>query len=176
MIQPITYSCLQLLVYSSFSKFVKNFARICNRIMQPQNNSKKQKTKIIFMALVLSVDSRGQDGTLIEFRYLNSKSGFWPFQLHIFAPLGSTRSFCQLVHHINKVNLQFSKKVEKRVTYISDFFQLFYVKSDMLRLYTSNTIPNNSLRPLFFDFMIFILSPLSAILTQNGTNEVTLIG
>ena len=122
------------------------------------------------MALVLSVDSRGQDGTLIEFRYLNSKSGFWPFQLHIFAPLGSTRSFCQLVHHINKVNLQFSKKVEKRVTYISDFFQLFYVKSDMLRLYTSNTIPNNSLRPLLFDFMIFILSPLSAILTQNGTN------
>ena len=56
------------------------------------------------------------------------------------------------------------------MTYISDFFQLFYVKSDMLRLYTSNTIPNNSLRPLLFDFMIFILSPLSAILTQNGTN------
>ena len=40
----------------------------------------------------------------------------------------------------------------------------------MFRLHTSNTIPNNSLRPLLFDFMIFILSPLSAILTQIGTN------
>ena len=79
MIQPIPCSCLHLLVYSSYLKFVKNFARIYTRIMQPQNNSKKQKTKIIFMPLVLSVDSRGQDGTLTEFRHLNSKNGFWPF-------------------------------------------------------------------------------------------------
>ena len=65
MMQPIAYSCLHLLVYSSFLKFVKNFARSYKRIMQPQNNGKKQKTKIIFITLVLSVDSRGQDGTLI---------------------------------------------------------------------------------------------------------------
>ena len=56
------------------------------------------------------------------------------------------------------------------MTYISDFFQNFYVKGDMLRLYTSNTISDNSLRPVLINFMIFILSPLSAILTQNGTN------
>ena len=79
MTQPIAYSCLHLLVYSSFLKFVKDFARIYDWIMQPQNNGKKQKTKIIIMALVLSVDSRGQDGTLIEFRHLNSKNGIWPF-------------------------------------------------------------------------------------------------
>ena len=79
MIQPIAYFCLHLLIYSSLLKFVKNFARIYNRIMQLQNNSKKQKAKIIFMALVLSVDSRGQDETLIEFRYWNSIGGFGPF-------------------------------------------------------------------------------------------------
>ena len=79
LIHSIAYSCLHLLVYSSFVKFVKNFARIFDRIMQPQNIGKKQKIKIIFVALVLSVDSRGQDGTLIEYRYLNSISGFGPF-------------------------------------------------------------------------------------------------
>ena len=47
--------------------------------MQLQNNGKKQKTKIIFMALVLSVDSRGQDGTLIELGYFNFIRGFGPF-------------------------------------------------------------------------------------------------
>ena len=60
-------------------KFVKNLAKLFDKIMQPRNNGKKQKTRIIFMALVLSVDSHGQDGTLIEFRFLNSKIGFWPF-------------------------------------------------------------------------------------------------
>ena len=67
LIHFIAYSGLHLLGYSSFVKFGKNFARIFNRIMQPWNKGKIQKTKIIFMALVLSVDSRGQDATLIEF-------------------------------------------------------------------------------------------------------------
>ena len=79
LIHSIAYSCLHLLVYGSFVKFGKNFARIFDRIMKPQNIGKKQKTKIIFMALELSVDSCGQDGTLIEFRFLNSKIGFGPF-------------------------------------------------------------------------------------------------
>ena len=79
LIHSIAYSCLHLLVYSSFVKFVKNFARIFDRIMKPQNNGKKQKTKIIFITLVLSADSRGQDETLIEFRYWNSIGGFGQF-------------------------------------------------------------------------------------------------
>ena len=59
------------------------------------------------------------------------------------------------------------------VTYDSDFFQLFCVKGDILALDISNKISNNSLRPVLTNFIIFILPPLSAILTQIGTNVPT---
>ena len=68
-------------------------------------------------------------------------------------PVASRQGFCWPVCHIYQVIFQFSRKVEKSSAIISDFFQLFHKKVDLLVLNTSNTIPSKSLRLILTNFM-----------------------
>ena len=56
--------------------------------------------------------------------------------------------------------------MEKSGAIISDFFQLFHKKVDLLVLNTSNTIPSKSLRLILTNFMTYPILSLSATLTQ----------
>ena len=68
-------------------------------------------------------------------------------------PVASRQGPCWPVCHIYQVIFQFSRKVEKSGAIISDFFQLFHKKVDLLVLNTSNTIPSKSLRLILTNFM-----------------------
>ena len=82
------------------------------------------------------------------------------------APVASRQGFCWPVCHIYQVIFQFSRKVEKSGAIISDFFQLFHKKVDLLVLNTSNTIPSKSLRLILTNFMTSPILYLSATLTR----------
>merc|ERR1712173_327257 len=97
--------------------------------------------------------SSGWIGTFSEFTFRKILGYCYLFQATPSAPVASRQGFCWPVCHIYQVIFQFSRKVEKSSAIISDFFQLFHKKVDLLVLNTSNAIPSKSLRLVLTNFM-----------------------